>query len=81
MLSTYFREKFTADYEDLKKRLLQLPDKVSYDIMVPICGKVALVPGKMIHTNEVLVLLGEDYMVERSAKQAAEIADRRLKCN
>ena len=32
-----------------------------------------------MHTNEVLVLLGDNWFAERSAKQAAEIVDRRMK--
>ncbi len=35
-------------------------------------------PGKLIHTNEILVLLGENWFVERSAKQAEELVKRRL---
>ena len=35
-------------------------------------------PGHLIHTNEILVLLGENYFVERSAVQAREIVARRL---
>lgn len=34
-------------------------------------------PGKLIHTNEILVLLGEHYYAERSAKQAIDILGRR----
>lgn len=34
-------------------------------------------PGKLIHTNEILVLLGDQYYAERSAKQAVEILGRR----
>lgn len=34
-------------------------------------------PGKLIHTNEILVLLGDQYYAERSAKQAIEILGRR----
>ncbi|CAK9876721.1 unnamed protein product [Sphagnum jensenii] len=56
--------------------LVQLPDLVSYDIMVPF-GKAAFMPGRLIHTNEFLVLLGEGYYAERSAKQAVEILERR----
>ena len=36
-------------------------------------------PGKLIHTNEIMVLLGDNWFAERSASQAAEIAKRRLK--
>ena len=36
-------------------------------------------PGQLVHTNEILVLLGDNYFVERSAYQAVEIVSRRLK--
>jgi unconventional prefoldin RPB5 interactor 1 len=41
---------------------------------------MAFMPGKIVHTNEVLVLLGDNWFVERSAKQATEIVERRLEC-
>ena len=41
-------------------------------------GPLAFMPGRAVHTNEVFVLLGENYFVERSTKQAREIIDRRL---
>ena len=34
-------------------------------------------PGQLYHTNEILVLLGDNWFVERSAQQAAAIAERR----
>ncbi|KAL4234174.1 uri1 [Mactra antiquata] len=68
---------FISDFEALKGRLLSLPDKVTHDVMVPF-GKMAFMPGQLVHTNEVLVLLGDNWFAERSAKQAAEIVDRRL---
>ena len=36
-------------------------------------------PGEIIHTNEVMVLLGDNWFAERSAKQACEIIERRKK--
>lgn len=42
-------------------------------------GKLGFMPGQLVHTNEVLVLLGDNWFIERSAKQATEIADRRIK--
>ena len=36
-------------------------------------------PGQLVHTNEILVLLGDNYFMERSAYQAVEIVSRRLK--
>lgn len=54
--------------------------QIEYDAMVPICSK-ALCPGKIIHTNEILVLLGENTFIECTAKDAAEIITHRLKSN
>ena len=42
----------------LQNMLQTLPDKVSYPIMVPF-GSVAFFPGRLIHTNECMVDLGE----------------------
>lgn len=69
--------KFKDDYVALKDRLLTLPDKITHDVMVPF-GSLAFMPGQLIHTNEVLVLLGDNWFVDRSAKQAAEIVERRI---
>jgi hypothetical protein len=44
-------------------------------------GKKAFMPGQIVHTNEILVLLGDNWFAERSAKQATQICQRRLdKC-
>eukprot|EP00698_Gefionella_okellyi_P011305 TRINITY_DN2976_c0_g2_i1.p1 TRINITY_DN2976_c0_g2~~TRINITY_DN2976_c0_g2_i1.p1 ORF type:complete len:419 (-),score=82.57 TRINITY_DN2976_c0_g2_i1:679-1866(-) len=74
---TQYLQKTKADYENLKARLASLPDKVSYPYRVPI-GPLAFMPGKLIHTNEVMVFLGADYFVECSTKHACGIIDRRL---
>ncbi|XP_026097464.1 unconventional prefoldin RPB5 interactor-like, partial [Carassius auratus] len=50
-------KKVENDYESLQDRLRTLPDKLSYDIMVPF-GPLAFMPGKLVHTNELTVLLG-----------------------
>lgn len=72
------RTKLKEDYLKLQTRLHTLPDAISEDVMVPV-GKVAFFPGHLIHTNEIMVLLGDNWFVERSAKQAIEIIDRRIK--
>ena len=41
-------------------------------------GKKAFMPGQLIHTNEILVLLGDNWFAERSAKQAGDIVERRI---
>lgn len=69
--------KFKEDYEALKTRLETLPDKLTHEVMVPL-GKLAYMPGHIKHTNEILCLLGDNWFVERSAKQAVQIIDRRI---
>ncbi|XP_078607139.1 uncharacterized protein LOC144879498 isoform X2 [Branchiostoma floridae x Branchiostoma japonicum] len=71
-------KKFKSDYNAVQDRLRTLPDRITYDIMVPY-GSLAFMPGHLVHTNEVLVLLGDNWFVERSAKQACEIIERRRK--
>lgn len=53
----------------------ELNDSLS---QVPL-GKLAYMPGKLVHTNEVLALLGDNWFAETSAKHAAEIVARRQK--
>ncbi|CAF3483448.1 unnamed protein product [Rotaria sp. Silwood1] len=69
---------FQNDYHHLRTRLSTLPDRLTYECMVPF-GKLAFIPGRIIHSNEILVLLGENYFVERSCKQSMDIINRRLK--
>ena len=48
-------------------------------IQVPF-GKFAFIPGELYDTNEIMVLLGDNWFVKRSVKQALEIAERRKLC-
>ncbi|KAF9402353.1 uri1, prefoldin-like chaperone [Mortierella sp. AD011] len=68
---------YEEDYKALKTTLLDLPKETSHSVMVPI-GSLAFMPGKLVHTNEILVMLGDNWFVDRSAVQAAEIVDRRM---
>ncbi|KAJ8247356.1 hypothetical protein GJAV_G00245460 [Gymnothorax javanicus] len=68
--------KVEADYDSLQERLRTLPDKLSYDIMVPF-GPLAFMPGKLVHTNEVTVLLGDNWFAKCSAKQAVDLVEHR----
>ncbi|XP_059283341.1 uncharacterized protein LOC132036945 isoform X2 [Lycium ferocissimum] len=69
---------FVNDNNTLINLVQQLPDQLHHDIMVPF-GKAAFFPGRLIHTNELLVLLGEGHYAERTAKQTIEILNRRGK--
>ncbi|XP_040537425.1 unconventional prefoldin RPB5 interactor 1 [Gallus gallus] len=71
-------KKVESDYEVLQERLRTLPDKLSYDIMVPF-GPLAFMPGKLVNTNEVTVLLGDNWFSKCSAKQAVELVEHRKK--
>lgn len=64
------------DYSALRERLGTLPDKLSYNIMVPF-GPFAFMPGKLVHTNEVTVLLGDNWFAKCSAKQAVGLVEHR----
>ena len=50
-------------------KLETITDKITHEVMVPFTKK-AFMPGHLVHTNEILVLLGDNWFVERSAKQA-----------
>lgn len=71
-------EKISGDYEALNERLHTLPDQLSYDIMVPF-GPLAFMPGKLVHTNEVTALLGDNWFARCSAKQAQKLVAHRMK--
>ncbi|XP_012371350.1 unconventional prefoldin RPB5 interactor 1 [Octodon degus] len=69
-------KKVDDDYNALQERLNTLPDKLSYNIMVPF-GPFAFMPGKLVHTNEVTVLLGDNWFAKCSAKQAVGLVEHR----
>ncbi|CAM6084161.1 unnamed protein product [Calypogeia fissa] len=69
-------QRFSVENKSLSELVRELPDSVSHHDMVPF-GRGAFFPGRLKHTNEFLVLLGENHYAERSAKQTVEILDRR----
>ncbi|XP_010052068.2 RNA polymerase II subunit 5-mediating protein homolog [Eucalyptus grandis] len=69
---------FAADNAALVNLVQKLPEELHHDVMVPF-GKAAFFPGRLIHTNEFTVLLGEGYYAERTSKQTVEILKRRGK--
>ncbi|GMS99952.1 hypothetical protein PENTCL1PPCAC_22127 [Pristionchus entomophagus] len=70
--------KQVAEYRTQKGRLLELQKKISHPIMVPF-GSVGFMPGKLVRTNEVLVLLGANYFAECSVHDTGKIIDRRIR--
>lgn len=71
-------ERFITENNNLFKLVHTLPDQLSHPIMVPF-GKAAFFPGRLIHTNEFLVLLGDGYYADQTSRQTAEILHRRGK--
>jgi len=69
--------KYIADYEAVKLSLMSLSEKCKHPVMVPF-GSVAFMSGSLVHTNDVLVLLGDNWFVEQSAKQTVDILGRRI---
>jgi len=66
------------DYTALKGTLATISDNVVHSpAMVPL-GKKAYMEGKLVHTNEITVLLGDNWFAERSALQAGDVAQRRI---
>lgn len=71
--------KYKDDYQNLKKVIDTIGDRVKHPHRIPIAGtQLAFVDGDIIHTNEITVLLGDNYFALRSAKQANQIINRRL---
>jgi len=73
-------DQYHRELVELRGTIATLPDEMTREIMVPF-GKRAFFPGQLEHTNEIFVLLGANYYVGRSAKQACEIIDRRMAAN
>ncbi|KAJ3257416.1 uri1, prefoldin-like chaperone [Chytriomyces hyalinus] len=64
------------DYSSLDKFLQSVPLTIRRNYNVPI-GKLAFMKGHIIHTNEVLVSLGDNWFVDQSVAQAKGIVKRR----
>lgn len=62
-------------YQELSQVLDTLPNTLQHETMIPL-GKKAFCPGKLTRTNEILVHLGQDHYVWRTASQAKEICQR-----
>ncbi|RWS28999.1 unconventional prefoldin RPB5 interactor 1-like protein, partial [Leptotrombidium deliense] len=76
---------FCSEYSALNERLQTITDNTRHSVIIPIVQSnsrrppIALVSAYLHHTNEILVLLGDNWFVERSAKEASSIVQRRLK--
>ncbi|CAI4227293.1 unnamed protein product [Auanema sp. JU1783] len=65
------------EFEALIERLNELPKKLQHHVMVPL-GGVGYMPGKIVRTNEVMVLVGDGYFVEKSTYDAAIFLNKQI---
>ena len=65
-------------YRQLDALLERLPERRIHQAMVPL-SKVAFCPGRLVHTNEVMVLLGDKYFAKTSVSTARQIVESRTK--
>uniref|UniRef100_A0A915PT06 Unconventional prefoldin RPB5 interactor n=1 Tax=Setaria digitata TaxID=48799 RepID=A0A915PT06_9BILA len=71
------RQEEIESYRKLQKRLGDLPKKLTHNINVPLC-KIGFLPGRIVHTNKVMILLGDNYFAVCSCFHACEIIERRI---
>ncbi|WZZ19957.1 hypothetical protein YC2023_121344 [Brassica napus] len=71
-------QRFVDENDNLISLVKKLPEKLHHNIMVPF-GKIAFFPGRLVHTNECLVFLGENYYTDRTSKQTVDVLRRRDK--
>ncbi|TPX56413.1 hypothetical protein PhCBS80983_g04544 [Powellomyces hirtus] len=69
-------EKYDKDYVKLVDFMQDAVTTTQKDVKVPF-GPFAFIPGQLFHTNEVTVLLGDNWFAERSVAEAIEIVGRR----
>jgi len=67
---------FAEEYSTLHSTLSTLPSKLRHDVMVPF-SSLAFFEGQIEHTNEVLMLVGDDWFIERTTAKALETINSR----
>jgi prefoldin subunit 5 len=66
------------EYEALGQNLLQISQKSTQEVMVPLSEVGFFTKGKIKHSNEFLVFLGDGYFVQRTAHECQPIIQRRI---
>lgn len=67
-----------ASYGELITTLSTLLERTRHSILAPVAGGLGYFEAELVHTNDVLVLLGDSWFAERSVAQARGIAERRV---
>lgn len=74
-------ESYKKDISEVSERLKLFLLKLNVPVLVPI-GNKALFRGKLVHTNDIMISLGDGYFVKGSVDQALDVISRRLvKCD
>ncbi len=68
---------YKEQHETAKANIKEFQKSLEVDIMVPI-GSKALMPGRLYHTNEIVVSHSGTYYSKCSAHKALEICQNRL---
>ena len=71
------RKETLSNYESVQKQLQELLKQPRHPVMVP-CGKLAMMPGHIVNTNDIMAFLGDGWFANRSVSQCVAIVDRRL---
>lgn len=71
---------FKKELEDVKTNLEQNQNHLYQNIMVPI-GTKALIKGKLVHTNEVTINVGDRWFIKKSAAGAIQTCNRMIESN
>lgn len=69
--------KYKEQHEGAKENIEKFTKSLEVDIMVPI-GSKALMPGRLYHTNEIVVSHSRTYYSKCTAHKALEICQNRL---
>lgn len=69
---------YKNDLQMATRNLTEFQQRLQVDVMVPL-GNMALMPGHLYHTNEVLISHANGVYVEATASQALGIVEKRMK--
>ena len=69
---------YKQKHSKVTRVLEELTEDLSVSCIVPL-GKRAMMKGKLTHTNEILVSIGDGYLIKCTKNQAISICERRMK--
>ncbi|XP_037049080.1 unconventional prefoldin RPB5 interactor-like protein isoform X1 [Bradysia coprophila] len=70
-------KKYKEQHEEAKANIVEFTKSLELDVMVPV-GSKALMPGRLYHTNEIVVSHSQTYYSKCTAHKALEICQNRL---